>query len=203
MLFRSGNPGEILEITLISGGSGYHYVPQVDLTGSGNGLASANAVVGSSYVSLPGRWTSTDSILSSSDRKLQGRDYYVDFSYVTSSLTDFKKYKTILKDLLHPAGFAKYAEVNKNANFASTGSLTATKTNTISGLVTVTAGSIYIVGNNTKFNIANTRGIMTVGSTVIVNGESKTVSSIISNTNVAVSSTFTYSASAQPLIITT
>ena len=199
----TGNPGQILEITLVSGGSGYRYVPQVDLTGSGNGLASANAVVGSSYVSLPGRWTTSDSILSSLDRKIQGRDYYVDFSYVTSSLTEFKKYKTILKDLLHPAGFAKYAEVNKSADFASTGSLTATKTNTISGLVTVTAGSIYIVGNNTKFNIANTRGIMTVGSTISVNGESKTISSIISNTNVAVSSTFTYSAAAQPLIITT
>jgi len=199
----TGMPGEILEITLTSGGSGYQYVPQVDLTGSGNGLASANATLGPTYVSLPGRWTTSDSILSSTDRRLQGRDYYVDFSYVTSSVTEFKKYKTVLKDLLHPAGFAKYAEVNKSANISSIGSLSSLKTNTISGLVNVSAGSIYITGNNTKFNIANTRSIMTVGSTISVNGESKTVSSIISNTNVAVSSAFTYGASAQTLIIIT
>jgi len=197
-------PGQIVSIKVLSGGSGYEYIPQVDLTGIGNGLATANAQIEAGYVTLPGRWTTSDSILSTSERKLQGRDYYVDYSYVTSSLTEFAKYKAILKQLMHPAGFVNYADLNEFATITSnTITISTTTANTISGTVAVTNNSIYVTGTNTKFNVANTRGILTIGSNVSVNGVIRTVGNIISNTNLAVTSAFTSNASAQTLIILT
>jgi len=201
--FSDFPPGQILSIKLTSGGVGYQYIPQVDLTNYGDGLAIANAVLGGVYTTLPGRWTSSDSIISSSERKLQGSNYYVDYSYITSSLTEFSKYKEILKSLLHPAGFVNYADVNKEFEANTTVEIDASIANTISGNVSVTSGSIYIVGTGTRFNIANTRSIFTIGSNVAVNGEIRTISTIVSNSNLSVSSAFTYSANDQTLFILT
>jgi hypothetical protein len=197
-------PGQIISIKVVSGGSGYQYIPQVDLTGSGDGSATASATIENVYVALPGRWTSSDSILSTSERKLQGRDYYVDYSYVTSSTIEFTKYKKILKQLLHPAGFVNYADLNENATFnANTILISTSSANTLSGTINVANASIYVTGTNTKFNVANSKGTLTIGSNIAVNGVIRTVSSIISNTNLSVSSAFTTSANAQTVIILT
>lgn len=197
-------PGEIISIQVVSGGSGYQYIPTVDLSGYGDGTATANAEIESGYISLPGRWITSDSILSTSERRLQGRDYYVDYSYVTSSLTEFSKYKTILKDLLHPSGFVNYADLNRISSLTPDTITISTNTETtIAGTVNVETGSIYVVGTNTGFNVANTNGVLTIGSNVSVNGEIRTVDSIISNTNLAVTSAFTTTANANTLIILT
>ena len=195
-------PGQIISIKVVSGGSGYEYIPQVDLTGSGSGTATASATIEDVYIELPGRWTTSDSILSTSERKLQGRNYYVDYSYITASTTEFKKYKKILKQLLHPAGFVNYADLDESVSFnADTINISTTSANTIAGTVNVSNGSIYVTGVNTKFNVANTKGILTIGSNISVNNVIRTVSSIISNTNIAVSSAFTTSANAQTAVI--
>ena len=197
-------PGQIITIKVTSGGAGYQYIPTVDLTTKGDGTATATATVGDSYSVLPGRWTTSDSILSSSERKIQGSNFYVDYSYITSSLTEFAKYKTILKELLHPAGFVNYADLNKNSAISSNVIYINTSTaNSISGTVNVTSGSIYVTGINTKFNIANTRGTLTLGTNIAVNGELRIVNSIISNTNISVSSAFTTNSSSETLIIVT
>lgn len=197
-------PGQIITIKVVSGGSGYQYIPQVDLTGSGDGTATASATIEDVFISLPGRWTTSDSILSSSERKLQGRNYYVDYAYVTSSTTEFTKYKKVLKQLLHPAGFINYADLNENVSFnANTITISTTSSNTIAGTVNVANGSIYVIGSNTKFNVSNSRGILTIGSNISVNNVIRTVSSIISNTNLAVSLAFTTNANAQTAIILT
>lgn len=194
--------GEILSIRLLGGGAGYQYLPLVDLTQSGNKNATANAEIANSYFSLPGRWTSSDSIISNSERRLQGANYFVDYSYVTSSSIEFAKYKNILKSLLHPAGFINYAFYEEKANIETNTRVVFSDTpNTISGFVNVYSGSIFVTGTNTKFNIANTRGILTIGSNVAVNGEIRTINSIISNTNIRVSAAFTNTANAQPLYI--
>jgi hypothetical protein len=196
--------GQILDITLTSGGAGYEYIPQLDLSSFGDGNASANAQIGSSFVELPGRWTTSDSIISSSERKLQGADFYNDFSYVTSSLTDFGKYKKVLLDLLHPAGYVNYAFLNKTAETGKNVSVTSIETtNTISGLVSITNNSIFLVGTGTLFNVANDRGILTIGSSVAVNGQIRVVDSIISNSNIQVDSAFTTTANGETLIILT
>jgi hypothetical protein len=197
-------PGQILRIRVTSGGAGYQYIPQVDLINFGDGSATATAQVGNSYSTLSGRWTTSDSILSSSERKLQGNNYYVDYSYITSSLTEFTKYKDVLRQLLHPSGFVNYADLNKNLTITQKDTaVSRTITNQISGTVSVSNGSIYVTGVNTKFNIANSLGSITLGTNVAVNGELRIVNSIISNTNISVSSAWTMNASAQTLIIVT
>jgi hypothetical protein len=198
------NPGEILKIRIIDAGSGYDYPPEIDLTNSGDGNATANATVESSYVTLPGRWTTSDSILSSSERVIQGREYYVDYAYVLSSKVEFDKFKDTFKNLVHPAGFVDYAEFRIDNTIAANTVTTATinVANTLAGTVNVNS-SIYVVGTNTKFNIAVTRGIMSVGSNVAVNSQIRTISSIISNTELRVSSAFTVTSNAETLVIVT
>jgi len=196
-------PGEIVSIRVVDGGSGYQYIPQVDLTGYGDGTATANAEIESVYQTFPGRWTTSDSILSSSERKLQGRDYYVDYAYVTSSLTQFKDYKNILRQLLHPSGFVQYADLNIKSTIDQRNELAVSSSiqTTLPGTVNVTASTIYMTGTNTYYNIANTNGIISIGSNVAVNGEIRTIDSIISNSNLAVTSAFTTTANAQTAIL--
>jgi len=201
--------GQIQRIRLITGGVGYQYIPEIDLTNSGDGNADAEAILGASYAALPGRWITSDSILSNPERRLQGSDYYVDYAYVTSSLTEFSKYKQILKGLLHPSGFVNYADLNKQAEANVTISVDETTSNTISGLVNVNS-SIYVTGTGTRFNIANTNGIIKTtsqyginASSIAVNGQIRVISSILSNTSLVVTSAFTTTANDQTLIILT
>jgi hypothetical protein len=119
-------------------------------------------------------------------------------------LTEFTKYKDVLRQLLHPSGFVNYADLNKNLTITQKDTaVSRTITNQISGTVSVSNGSIYVTGVNTKFNIANSLGSITLGTNVAVNGELRIVNSIISNTNISVSSAWTMNASAQTLIIVT
>lgn len=196
--------GQVLTISLTSGGAGYEFIPQLDITNFGDGTALANAQIGSSFVELPGRWLTSDSIISSSERRLQGADFYNDFAYVTSSLTEFGKYKTVLLDLLHPAGYVNYAFLNKTSETAKNVSVSSIETtNTISGLVSITNNTIFLTGTGTSFNVANDRGIFSIGSNISVNGQIRVIDSIISNTNLQVDSAFTSTANDQTLIILT
>ena len=201
--------GQIQRIRLLTGGVGYQYIPEIDLTNFGNGNADAEAILGASYSQLPGRWITSDSILSNPERRLQGSDYYVDYAYVTSSLTEFSKYKQILKGLLHPSGFVNYADLNKQAEANVTISVDETTSNTISGLVNVNS-SIFVTGTGTRFNIANTNGIIKTttqyganASSIAVNGQIRKINSILSNTSLVVTSAFTTTANDQTLIILT
>lgn len=195
-------PGQIITIKVVDGGSGYQYIPQVDLTGYGDGTATANAEIEAVYSTFPGRWTTSDSILSTPERRLQGENYYVDYSYITSSLTEFTKYKNILRDLLHPSGYVQYADLNKKSIIVPTTITYNTATeSTLSGTVNVENTSIYVTGTNTYFNVANTNGIISTGSNIAINGIIRTIDSIISNTNLSVTSAFTSTSNAQTVII--
>jgi hypothetical protein len=198
------DPGAILKIRIIDAGAGYSFPPQIDLTQSGDGLALANATVESSFTTFPGRWTTSDSILSSSERVIQGREYFVDYAYVLSSSVEFDRFKDTFKNLIHPAGFVDYAQYNINETIDTNPATTITinVANTLAGTVNVNS-SIYVVGTNTKFNIAATRGIMSVGSNIAVNSQIRTISSIISNTELIVSSAFTVTSNAETLLILT
>ena len=197
--------GAILKIRIVNSGAGYEYPPQIDLTGYGDGNATANAKVESSYVTFPGRWTTSDSILSASERVVQGREYYVDYAYVLSSSVEFSKFKEIFKNLIHPAGFVQYAEYKIDETILSNGitSNAITTGSTISGTVNVYSGSIVVTGTNTRFNIANTNNVLTIGSQIAVNSQIRTVNSIYSNGVVTVSSAFTQTANDQTLVIVT
>jgi hypothetical protein len=72
---------------------------------------------------------------------------------------------------------------------------------TLSGTVNIANASIYVTGTNTKFNVANTNGIITVGAYIAVNNEIRVIDSIISNTNLAVTSAFTITANNEALVV--
>ena len=184
-------PGAILTVKVLVPGSGYEFIPiatPVSTTGQG---AVLSPQIERSYVSADGRWTTSDSLLSTSERKIAGREYYVDYSYVISSRVEFYKYKKILKDLLHPVGFVNYAEYQKSNSFNSTIDVQPSKEVTLSGRVNVSNGSVVVTGFSTKFNIANQNNILTPGSRIAVNGELRTVNSIVSNTVLITSSNLT------------
>ena len=194
--------GQIQSIRVTDTGSGYEFLPAVDLSQSGDGTATAEAVIERSYVSFPGKWNSSEGILSSLDRKLEGLNYYTDFVYVTSVQVEFSKYREILKGLLHPAGFKQYAEYPINRTIDTNISLSSDKQVSVSGRVNVNS-SIHVTGTLTKFVTANSRGILTVGSNISVNNQIRTVNAITSNTSLTVSSAFTTNANSQSLIIVT
>jgi len=197
-------PGEIERISIVDPGAGITIIPQIDLSGFGDGTATANTELSPTYDSLPGRWTSSDGILSS-DRKIQGRNFYVNYSYLTSSFIEFSKYKKIFKELLHPAGFKAYAEWETFNTLpqseVTTNTIVAPTTiRSLSGTVNVN-GSIVVVGSGTKFNVANSIGIMTVGSYIAVNSEIRMINAIISNTVFTVSNAFSITANTQELVV--
>jgi len=101
--------GKIKSIRITNHGYGYQTTPTIDLTGSGNGRANAVAVMLSNLFQGTGRYRTTDGFLSS-DQKLQNDGYYTTFSYVIRSQTELTKYKTILKNLVHPAGVSLWGE---------------------------------------------------------------------------------------------
>ena len=103
--------GGIEKITVIDAGKSLRSPPEVDLTGFGDGLATATSSLISSFETFPGKFKNSDGIISSSYTRLQGLDYYIDYSYVLSSSIEFKKYKDVLRGLLHPAGSVAYSEL--------------------------------------------------------------------------------------------
>ena len=207
-LIASGTkrPGEIEEVTVTDPGEGFTASPLVSLSLFGDGTATANATLSQTYESFPGRWTTSDSILSSSDRKIQGRNYYMDYSYLLSSTVEFSKYKKIFKELMHPAGFQVYSEMQRldvlDSSEATIDTLVYPETiKTLSGKVNVANSSIYVTGINTKFNVANSLGFITLGAYIAVNSEIRVINSIISNTNLSVTSAFTYTANIQDMVV--
>ena len=195
------NPGAILKIRIIDGGEGYEFAPQINLTSKGDGTATANSEVEQSYTTFPGRWTSSDSILSASERVIQGREYYVDYSYLLSSAVEFSKFKEIFKNLIHPAGFIEYADYKINETIDT--SITTAGlivVNAIAGTVNVNS-SIYITGINTKFLAAQSLGLISIGSSVAVNSEIRFISSIVNNTELIVTSAFTNTANSQEMVV--
>lgn len=201
----TGRPGEIQEITILEPGKSIRTVPQIVLTASGDGTAIANATLDLTLQELPGRWTSSDSILSSSDRKIQGRDYYINYSYLLSSEVEFAKYKKIFKELLHPAGFKSYAELNKlnelSANNVLMETLTVPKNiRTLSGTVNVNS-TIFVVGTGTKFTTVANLDFIGANTFIAVNSEIRMINSIISNTLLTVNSAFTITANNEELVV--
>lgn len=194
--------GQIKSIRILESGAGYVASPRIDLSGKGNGLATANAIIQDSIQILPGRWTSADGILSSDEARIQGRDYYINYSYLISSQVEFKKYKKLLHDIMHPVGMIDYCEYNiKDTINSETGSITnILNTRDISGTVN-TNSSIYVIGTNTKFVLSNTNGILVPGANISINNSIKTVNTILSNTMLTVTSAYSFTANAQTLTI--
>jgi hypothetical protein len=106
-------PGGIESVIILDAGKGLKSVPELNMTRSGDGTAILEASLIPTIEEFPGKWISQKGLISSSYTKLQGKDYYIDYSYVVVSNIQFQKYKQVLKELLHPAGLIAYSEVTK------------------------------------------------------------------------------------------
>jgi len=196
---NDGIPGKIQEIRIINSGIGYLITPTISLEFSGAGDATAVANIRPSFVELSGKWSTSDGIISSDEIRLQGNEYYIDYSYVISSRVEFNKYKNILKNILHPSGYKNYA-VFTLVDAVDTDTKYATNTQvdlTISGNVNISNGSTIIIGNDTNFLSANANGIISVGSQIVINNENRIISSIGTQTTMNVSVAFTSNANNQ------
>lgn len=101
--------GAIETITITSRGRDYTEAPEIDLTGSGDGTAEAEATIIASTFSYPGRFLNDDGFLSATNY-LEDSEYYQNYSYVIRIPVALSRYKNILKSLLHPAGMKMYGE---------------------------------------------------------------------------------------------
>lgn len=208
-------PGGIVSAKIIDGGRGYKYVPFINMTLNGDGKASLVAEIDKSFETFEGKWTTSDSIISSTERKIQGRDYYVDYSYVLSSKVEFRKYKKILKELLHPAGLVNYSrfKIDTVSNVSTLNVITLDPKKTISGKVNIQAGKVYITGYGTNFENAYQKGILKLGDAIDINGKIYVLDQIINASNIKVEPIvtnslynvspvpFDYNANLQPIIV--
>jgi hypothetical protein len=199
--------GQILSISVLDHGIGYASVPVIDLSGYGDGNATGNVEIETALNTTKGRWINSDGLLSTEETRLEGRDYYVNYSYVLKSKVAFSKFRSIFRDLIHPSGFLEYSQYKiesvYGSDYATREVVTISNVATqlaVSGTVNINS-SIYIVGTNTKFEVAETLGILSVGANVAVNTEIRTISSIISNTVLEVSDAFTVTSNNETLVI--
>lgn len=199
-------PGEILTITILNPGRGFVQSPIVDLSSFGDGNAIADASIENPLSVLPGRFFTSRGIISAEEMRIQSGNYYHNFSYVISGGIEFNRYKNIIRNLIHPAGYQDHGEfvvletINTETSGVNTVSNVAT-TRTLSGTVNVANASIFVIGTGTKFEVANNKGLITIGSFIAINSEIRIVSAIISNTNLAVTSAFTITANKEELIV--
>jgi hypothetical protein len=198
-----GIDGKILSVKLLDPGIGYNFPPIVDMTLSGDGNAIITSNIRESFIKLPGRWTTSDGILSTDEMRLQGRDYYIDFSYVITSRIEFDKYKNIVKNLLNPAGFVNYSQYKIVDNIDSFLTLDVDSSPTLElvGTVSVTSGNSFVNGTRTFFKLAEEIGLLSEGNYILVNSEIRIVNSIINNTTFTVSESFDFDANNQLITI--
>ena len=208
-------PGGITRVKIIDGGRGYKYIPFINMTTTGDGQASLIAEIDRSFETFEGKWTTSDSIISSTERKIQGRDYYVDYSYVLSSKVEFRQYKRILKELLHPAGLINYSRfrIDATSNVSQLSIIKVDASKTLSGRVNVQSGKVYVTGYGTNFETAYQKGYIKLGDAVDINGKIYILDQIVSASNIKLEPIvtnslynvsavpFDYSANLQPIIV--
>ena len=105
--------------------------------------------------------------------------------------------------MLFRSAYAEWEARNDlDATTVSLNTLVAPKTiRTLSGTVNIGNTLITVTGTGTKFNVANTLGLITIGSYIAINSEIRMVNAIISNTELTVSVPFTVTANVEDLVV--
>ena len=185
--------GQILSIKILDAGASYTVVPGIDLSQSGDGNAEAQAIIRDSFITLPGRWKTSDSIISTDEIRLQGQDYFIDYSYVLSTKVELSKYKTILKSLLHPAGLINYSKYIIQDNIDTELDITVDSdiTITATGFVDISNNSVVVSGTNTEFSILESSLVLTEDTNISIDGQERIVTNIESDDTLEVDEPFT------------
>lgn len=199
-------PGEILSIVLLNPGRGFVQNPIIDLSGFGDGNATANATIENPISSVPGRFYTSKGIISAEEMRIQSGNYYHNYSYTISTGIEFTRYKSAIRNLIHPAGYQDHGEWVKietvdGENLTINNASSVLTTRVLSGKVNVANNSAFVTGTGTKFVTANSLGIITIGAYIAVNSQIRVIDSIISNTNLKVTSAFTITANNEEMIV--
>lgn len=101
--------GSIQRILISNRGINYGSNTVVDLSKSGDGQATANISIIEGVFTYPGRYINDDGHISSYNF-LEDRDYYQNFSYVIRSSKSISDYRSVIKNILHPAGMKMFGE---------------------------------------------------------------------------------------------
>lgn len=108
------NAGAIKEIEVVNPGVGYieHPVwPQADLTGQGDGTATADVNVSGGPYHTGGYYKNYDGHYSSI-KYIQDGEYYQLYSYVLKVDQSINNYRDVVKELVHPAGMKMFGLIN-------------------------------------------------------------------------------------------
>jgi hypothetical protein len=107
---NTGTIGTVTSISVVSGGSGYLTAPTADLSGRGDGNATALVAVIQGIFTYPGYFLNQDGFPSSFNF-LQDRDYYQNYSYVLrAAKTSFTSWIQSVLNLVHPSGLKVFGE---------------------------------------------------------------------------------------------
>lgn len=188
----SRQTGEILQITITNPGNGYLEAPTIDLTQSGDGNATANAVIENPYIALPGRFVTSDGLLSSEETRLESKNYYHDYSYVISSQIEFNRYRDCIQKLLHPAGFEQIAEwsaldvISSPRNYVDAEVTNPAGVSEFTASANATTNTQYVLAVEGDFLSGQNTGTIAEGSIISVNNQILLVSNIISSNTIVV-----------------
>jgi hypothetical protein len=152
--------GKILSLQILQSGSGYTTAPTLNLTQFGDGTAQVVATIITGSFTSPGRYLNDDGHISSYNF-IQDRDYYQKFSYVVKVKKSIEKYRSVLKNLIHPAGmklFGEHLTVDEGVN------LNLPIRGVSENLVSTTAKTYYLYSGNVYINYTS-HGLET-GNTV-------------------------------------
>ena len=163
LVSNTGSIGVIQELTITNRGSGYATPPTLDFTGSGDGLANANASVVSGTFTYAGRFKDDTGLLSSSNY-LEDRDYYQNFSYVIRIRKALQEYKQHVLNFIHPAGLKFFGEFLYESEPVVNNVVVIEDSNTRTYIPYV-ANSIDFNGSNSIIYKTSSLGNTTNGST--------------------------------------
>jgi hypothetical protein len=139
--------GSIERIIITNRGAGYVDPTIADLSGYGDGTATANVDTIGGVFSYPGRYLNDDGHISSYNF-LQDRDYYQTFSYVIRIKKSISLYRKAIFDLVHPSGtklFGEYIFLDETENYiANTGADDAKRMIILTKSYTKTGNSVNI-----------------------------------------------------------
>lgn len=188
--------GTVERLVIYNKGSGYLEPPTLDLSGYGDGLATAETTIITGVYKYPGRYLNDDGMLSTANY-LEDRDYYQNFSYVLRLQSSINEYRQALKDLIHPAGMKVFGEYRVVDNAETSNGLT----NVISTIITTKSSKTYTIANNvtityTAHGLTNANSIymeFTTGNIAnyAIASNTYTANSIYRVSNVIDSNTFT------------
>lgn len=139
----------------------------------GDGKARATAKFENGLIRYPGIYLNDDGHLSS-QKYLQGKRKYHNFSYVLNTKTDYSKFKKPMADIVHPIGAKLFVNriIEQESDFGYTSNSLIVRTTTFGNTFNIVYGTNTAVTTNASANLMSS---INIGDIVIFTGVYKTI----------------------------